>query len=66
MGVQGAYVAGAVSGYGIMAACGVGDLLSAHIIGGDLPAYAGDFSLARYDDPEYQKKLENWGESGQL
>jgi glycine/D-amino acid oxidase-like deaminating enzyme len=64
--VNGAYVIGAVSGYGIMSACGVGELLATHITGSSLPSYAADFALARYDDPEYQKKLENWGDSGQL
>ena len=44
----------------------VGDLLAAHVTGGDLPEYAPAFDLARYDDPEYQRKLENWGDSGQL
>lgn len=66
MGVDGAYVIGAVSGYGIMSACGVGDLLAAHVIGSQLPAYESAFDLARYDDPEYQNKLETWGDSGQL
>lgn len=66
VGVDGAYVIGAVSGYGIMAACGVGDLLAAHVTGSPLPTYAKDFALARYDDPDYQKELETWGESGQL
>ena len=66
MGLDGAYVIGAVSGYGIMSACGVGELLATHVIGGKLPSYANDFVLSRYDDPEYQKKLENWGDSGQL
>jgi glycine/D-amino acid oxidase-like deaminating enzyme len=66
MGVRGAYVVGAVSGYGIMSACGVGDLLAAHVTGAALPAYAPAFELARYDNAEYQKKLENWGDSGQL
>jgi glycine/D-amino acid oxidase-like deaminating enzyme len=64
--VDGAYVIGAVSGYGIMSACGVGDLLAAHITGGQLPAYAPAFDLRRYEDPEYRKRLENWGDSGQL
>ena len=64
--VEGAYVAGAVSGYGIMAACGVGDLLAAHVTGAELPLYANAFVLSRYDDPEYQRKLENWSDSGQL
>jgi glycine/D-amino acid oxidase-like deaminating enzyme len=66
MGVEGAYVVGAVSGYGIMSACGVGDLLAAHVTGAALPSYAPAFELARYDNAEYQKKLENWGDSGQL
>ncbi len=64
--VDGTYVIGAVSGYGIMSACGVGDLLAAHVTGEELPSYARAFDLARYADPEYQKKLENWGDSGQL
>lgn len=66
VGVDGAYVAGAVSGYGIMSACGVGDLIARHVTGGPLPPCAAAFDPARYDDPEYQKKLEGWGESGQL
>lgn len=66
IGVAGAYVAGAVSGYGIMSACAVGELLAAHVEGAKLPEYAPAFSPARYDDPEYQKELENWGDSGQL
>jgi glycine/D-amino acid oxidase-like deaminating enzyme len=64
--VDGAYVIGAVSGYGIMSACGVGDLLAAHVTGGQLPSYASAFDLRRYDDLEYQKELEDWGDSGQL
>lgn len=66
MGVEGAFVAGAVSGYGIMSACAVGELLAAHVTGAALPEYAHAFALSRYDDPEYQRKLEHWGDSGQL
>jgi sarcosine oxidase, subunit beta len=66
MGVDGAYMIGAVSGYGIMSACGAGDLLAAHVAGSGLPWYASGFELSRYDDPEYQKKLESWGDGGQL
>ncbi|NTU56408.1 MAG: FAD-binding oxidoreductase, partial [Anaerolineales bacterium] len=66
MGVEGTFVAGGVSGYGIMSACAVGELLAAHVTGSHLPEYAPVFALSRYDDPEYQKKLENWGDSGQL
>lgn len=64
--VDGAYVAGAVSGYGIMSACGIGELLAAHVTAQELPSYAPAFSLSRYDDPAYTKELETWGESGQL
>ncbi len=66
MGVDGAYMIGAVSGYGIMSACGVGDLLAAHVTGAKLPGYASAFALARYDDPEYLKKLENFSDDSQL
>lgn len=66
MGVDGAYMIGGVSGYGIMSACGVGELLSAHVTGGHLPSYAPAFTLERYDDPKYQMKLNEWGDSGQL
>jgi len=64
--VEGAYVIGALSGFGIMAACGAGDLLAAHIVGKKLPDYAHSFSVDRYSDPDYQEKLEDWGSSGQL
>ncbi len=64
--VEGAYLIGALSGYGIMAACGAGNLLAAHITGRGLPAYAGAFELRRYEDPAYLRQLENWDDSGQL
>lgn len=64
--VSGAYVYGALSGYGIMAAAAGGDLLAAHITGQSLPNYAPDFLLNRYDDPAYQAMLADWGDSGQL
>ena len=66
IGVDGAYLIGAVSGYGIMSACGVGELLAAHVTGSTLPSYARAFELSRYHDPDYREKLEHWGESGQL
>jgi glycine/D-amino acid oxidase-like deaminating enzyme len=64
--IEGAYVIGALSGYGLMAACGAGELLANAITGAEQPHYAPAFSLERYEDPEYQKLLENWGASGQL
>ena len=63
---RGAYVIGALSGYGLMAAPAAGELLAAHITGSELPPYARWFSPGRYDDPEYQKLLESWGSTGQL
>jgi len=64
--VKGAYLMGAFSGYGIMAAPAAGELLAAHIAGDRLPEYASAFTPSRYDDPAYLKLLESWGETGQL
>jgi len=66
MGVDGAYIIGAVSGYGIMSACGAGDLLAAHITRKSLPSYAPTFEISRYESPEYLKEIETMGDSGQL
>jgi glycine/D-amino acid oxidase-like deaminating enzyme len=66
MGPKGAWVIGALSGYGLMASPAAGELLAAYITGDALPSYAGWFLLERYDDPEYQDLLRNWGRSGQL
>ena len=66
MGVDGAYIIGAVSGYGIMSACGAGDLLAAHITGKSLPFYAPTFELSRYESAEYLKEIEAMGDTGQL
>jgi sarcosine oxidase subunit beta len=64
--VSGAYIIGALSGFGIMSSCAAGDLLAAHVTGVPLPAYAPAFSLERYQDPIYQSLLNNWGATGQL
>jgi glycine/D-amino acid oxidase-like deaminating enzyme len=64
--VKGAYVIGALSGFGIMAAPAAGELLAAHVTGRPLPGYASAFLLERYADPAYQALLENWGATGQL
>ncbi len=65
--VAGAYVFGALSGYGIMASQAGADLLAAYIAGSELPEYASSFSLSRYEDPEYVKLLEEWDPTtGQL
>ncbi len=64
--IEGAYIIGALSGFGLMAAAGAGNLLAAHITGGQLPLYAPAFQLSRYADPEYRRVLNHWGDSGQL
>ena len=64
--VNGAFVVGAVSGYGIMSACAVGELLACYVTGAQLPDFAPAFAFERYDDPEYLKSLEIWRDDGQL
>lgn len=58
--VAGAYILGALSGYGIMASQAGADLLAAHITGGELPGYAAAMALSRYEDAGYRKLLEGW------
>jgi len=64
--LDGAYVIGALSGYGMMASNGASDLLADYIAGRPPPRYAPAFRLDRYDDSACRKLLENWGDSGQL
>jgi glycine/D-amino acid oxidase-like deaminating enzyme len=64
--VEGAFLLGALSGFGLMASAAAAELLAAHITGSSLPAYAPAFSLARYADPAYRKRLQDWGPTGQL
>jgi glycine/D-amino acid oxidase-like deaminating enzyme len=66
VGIEGAYISCAFSGFGVMASCGSGDLIARHILGAPLPEDAGAFLLARYQDPNYRALLENWGDGGQL
>ena len=64
--VEGAYIIAAMSGFGIMAGCGAGELLASHITGDGRPSYAEWFLLERYQDPDYRALLDDWDESGQL
>jgi glycine/D-amino acid oxidase-like deaminating enzyme len=64
--LDGAYVIGALSGYGLMSSNTAADLLAAHITGAPLPHYAPAFTLTRYDDPRYVASLDTWPDSGQL
>jgi hypothetical protein len=49
-----------------MASPASGDLLAAHLTGAELPSYAPWFLLARYQDSEYRRLLEDWGDTGAL
>lgn len=53
IGAEGAYVIGAVSGFGIVSACDARDLLAAHISGKSMPSYP-TFKLSRYENAEYK------------
>ena len=64
--VRGAYVIGALSGFGVMASCASGELLANHVLGNSLPGYARAFAPYRYDDPSYRALLDNWNETSQL
>ena len=64
--VDGAFVLGALSGYGIMAACGAGELLASHVLRAPLPGFALPFSPKRYSDPVYLEELKSLDGSGQL
>lgn len=57
--IKGAYIIGALSGYGIMASQAAGELLAAHVTGRLLPSYASKFLLERYKDPNYQTLVKN-------
>jgi glycine/D-amino acid oxidase-like deaminating enzyme len=64
--VQGTFILGALSGFGLMASPAAGELLAAWVTGAARPNYAPAFRLERYQDPDYQRLLETWGSSGQL
>ncbi len=55
--IEGAYVLGALSGFGIMASQAAAELLAARMLGQPLPEYAAAFHPARFDDPDYQAFL---------
>jgi glycine/D-amino acid oxidase-like deaminating enzyme len=64
--VEGAYVLGGLSGYGMMSSNGAADLLADYIAERPLPRYAPAFRLDRYESPAYRALLADWGDSGQL
>jgi len=64
--VDGSFIIGGLGGFGMQVACGAADLLAHHILHHELPSYAPAFLLSRYQDPQYQEMLRNWGASGQI
>lgn len=47
--VEGAFIAGALSGYGVMGSQAAGELIAAHVTGASFPDYAQSFSFDRFD-----------------
>jgi len=65
--IEGAFVLGALSGYGIMGSHAGADLLAAHLTGARLPDYARWFLPSRYEEAGYRAEIDRWGENvGQL
>ncbi len=65
--IEGAFIIGALSGFGQMASQAAAELLAAHITRDALPDYAQAFLLSRYEDPDYQNILgHSDATSGQL
>lgn len=56
---NGAFVVGALSGFGSMSACAAGRLCAAYIAGADLPSYAPDLSLDRLNNETLLNELMN-------
>lgn len=66
LGADGAFVAGALSGFGSMSACAAGATCAAWVVGKELPDYAADLSLARYSDDDLMEELTNAPSKGLL
>lgn len=64
--VEGSWIVGALSGFGLMASLGCAELVALGITDQPTPEYARWFSLDRYQDPDYQDLLKDWGRTGQL
>ncbi|MEP6494565.1 MAG: FAD-dependent oxidoreductase [bacterium] len=59
--IEGAFVLGALSGFGVMAAHAAAELLAIHVAEEPLPAHAKWFAPSRYDDADYCALVERWG-----
>ena len=63
---RGAFVVGALSGFGSMASCAAGKLCAAHVCGRTLPDYAADLSLARLTNVRLMAELNATANKGLL
>lgn len=66
LGVRGAYIAGALSGFGSMSACAVGAICAASINESALPDWAQQLSPSRYADTTLMTELANARSRGLL
>ena len=66
MTVENAYVVGALSGYGTMAACAAGELCANWVLDRPHPAFSHGLSLERYDDRELMAEIESLSSRGTL
>jgi len=64
--IGGVYLIGALSGFGIMAACAAGELIANYITGCSLPSYADSFSMNRFRIPGYLESLQDSDFKSQL
>ncbi|MDI3563403.1 FAD-dependent oxidoreductase [Bradyrhizobium sp. Arg816] len=66
MKTKNAFVAGALSGFGTMAACATGALCAGWVLGTRLPEFAERLSLSRYDDESFLRRLQESASTGVL
>lgn len=66
MGPGGAFVVGALSGFGSMSACAAGALCAAGVCGSQLPDYASALGFARYDDAKLIREIQGSSNKGLL
>ena len=64
--VDGTYIVGALSGYGVMASLAAGELITKHITGSPLPDYSTAFLYNRYTATGYVDIENNQATRGQL
>ena len=62
MRAKGAFIAGALSGFGTMAACAAGALCAGWVHSNGIPSFARSLAMSRYDDEHFVSRL--LGETG--